>query len=103
MDQTWGLLAGIALGSAIERGYAYFITLIERKQKREVKLSLRGYHLHHSCFGLLALAGFFLTRELMLLGMGLGLILSHAFFEKTFSFVEKDSLRRKTTRKKSEG
>jgi len=66
-----------------------------REKYWDHSIPVLGYHLHHSCLGLVLLViGLLLvlrgdSRGTSCLGFGLGLILVHTFTDKKLVFVEK--------------
>lgn len=73
-------------------GYVFSDYIIVKKARKfhSVGRSKRGYHIHHSMYGVLSfLLAPFTVHSLFLIGFGLGIIIEHTLTER-FVFIEKE-------------
>jgi len=83
------ILIGLILGYFLIIGYEKLIKLVNTKYKRNTILLIRNYHFHHSLYGILLLILFLFTKQVILFGLGIGIILRHTYNSKKFIFIDK--------------
>ena len=79
------LLIGLLVGVFVD----FFWVWPKRKGKIPISIHAFGYHFHHSVFGLFVFIIGLLIRNDLLIGLGLGIVASHTFRTKEFTFVHK--------------
>ncbi len=80
-----GFLDGYFFIVLYEMGFNF----IHKKSKKEPIVRFKGYHLHHSLYGLGLLFLFLIIPHSLILGSGLGIIVRHTHAEKKFTFIDK--------------
>lgn len=79
-------------------GHHWGEKIFTRNGRRQLKIIIKGYHVHHSCFGIVAIIGALVAASAvsaaMLVGYGIGNIWQHKHThnrvnEKGFVFISK--------------
>lgn len=83
------ILVGIVVGIAIIILYEDMVAAAEAKAKKKLIARIKGIHLHHSLYGLIFFAIWFVYPYHILYGIGLGIIIRHTYEEKEFVFVDR--------------
>ena len=84
------LLVGFLLGYLFALFYEKCFLLIEKKKNKKPYVIIKGYHFHHSIYGLIAILFSIIFASGLLFGFGLGIIIRHTYdFEGKFTFIEK--------------
>ncbi len=83
-------LLGIVFGIIFTVIYELIYNLIKRRRKgKELLLTIKGYHIHHSSLGLIPIILDIFFKTYYLIGFGVGIIIWHTISEKKFVFIDK--------------
>jgi len=89
IDIIINLLIGLVIGCVATIIYEYIFDLIWYLTGKQPIISIFGWHLHHSLYGIFVIIIFFLLFiNYIFLGIGLGVIIRHTQDEK-FVFIDR--------------
>jgi len=83
------LILGVVFGIAITIVYEIGLKLVERIHKKSPALRVKGFHIHHSIFGVALIGVYLFVWVPILLGLGFGIIIQHTRHDKKFTIIDK--------------
>lgn len=88
MDAYYFML-GLIAGYVFIFFYELCFNAIHKRKGKMPIVRFKGYHLHHSLYGVALLAIFVFMTNLFILGAGIGIIVRHTYAEKKLTFIDK--------------
>lgn len=84
------IIFGFIVGFILTKFYEWVYLILNKKLKKQIIVKLKGFHIHHSIYGLFFIGLSTGLKNLFLLGIGLGIIVQHTIFDKKFTFIDKN-------------
>jgi len=90
MNLVSTLIIGFLIGFSMTFIYELTHGFLGNKIKKEIKVVIKGFHLHHSIYGLILFIFCLMYSSPFLFALGLGTIARHTHSEKKFTFIDKN-------------
>jgi uncharacterized membrane protein len=84
-----GLSIGLVVGYVSTFFYEKIYKFVDKKIKKDPMVWFKGYHFHHSLYGIVLITLFVIFTNFILLGSALGNVLRHTQDEKRLTFIDK--------------
>lgn len=77
------------MGYILTAIYETGVEFLKKKRGKYVIIRFKGYHLHHSLYGLILLIIWIIMSKPVILGASTGIIVRHTKKEKKLTFIDK--------------